>query len=62
MKAYILKDNDFEQLLLKLDRDPAHGLDGGSSNSINPETKRIYDEVHRFYNYQIRTWIDDVKK
>jgi hypothetical protein len=26
----------------------------------DPEENRIYDEVHRFYNYQVRKWIDEV--
>lgn len=64
MKAYILRDSDFETLLLKLDRDPKHGSQGGSSNASarDPESERIYEEAHRFYNYQIRTWIAGVKE
>ena len=64
MKAYILTEKDFEELLLRIDRDPKHGSKGGSSCASvrDSATERIYDEVHRFYNYQLRTWIDSVQK
>jgi hypothetical protein len=63
MKVYMLTDADFEKLLLKIDRDPKHGNNGGSSDSSvrNSEEQVIWDKVHRFYNYQLRTWIDEVK-
>lgn len=61
MKAYILKDSDFEKLLLQIDRDPKYGKSGGGSTSLVEQERRIYEEVHRFYNYQVRTWIDEVK-
>jgi hypothetical protein len=64
MKAYILTEKDFETLLLKLDRNPLYGQDGGSSVASvrDLEQQKLYDEAHRFYNYQIRTWIDNVKE
>lgn len=62
MKVYLIKEEDFEKLLLMIDRDPTHGYEGGSSNSMNEQERRVYDEAHRFYNYQVRTWIDEVKK
>ncbi len=64
MMAFILTQADLDRLLLMLDRDPKHGRTGGSSQSSvrDPEANRIYDEVHGFYNYQIRKWIDEVKK
>lgn len=64
MKYYMLTDADFEKLLLKIDRDPKHGREGGSSQSSvrDRATEQIYDEVHRFYNYQLRTWISEVQK
>lgn len=63
-KVYMLTEQDFEKLLLKLDRDPKHGYEGGSSQASvrDREKEQVYDEVHRFYNYQIRTWIDEVQK
>ncbi len=61
-KVYILTEADFEKLMLKIDRDPKHGTRGGSSVMTAESDRRIYDEVHRFYNYQLRTWIDEVKK
>lgn len=64
MKAFILKQDDFDKLLLMIDRDPKHGQSGGSSQSSvrDPEANRLYDEVHRFYNYQLRKWIDEVTR
>lgn len=64
MKQYVLTDADFERLLLRIDRDPKHGRDGGSSQASvrDDNQKYIWDEVHRFYNYQLRKWIDEVQK
>ncbi len=63
MKAYILVDKDFDLLLTKIDRDPMHGQDGGSSRGeMDARERQIWKEVHRFYNYQVRTWIDEVQK
>lgn len=64
MKQYVLSQADIDQLTLLLDRDPEHGTQGGSSNaSVNdPNVRWIYKEAHRFYNYQIRTWIDRVTR
>lgn len=63
MKAYILTEKDLENLILRIDRDPQHGDNGGSSNaSVNdPGRREAYNEAHRFYNYQVRKWIDEVK-
>lgn len=62
MKVYILKDEDFEKLLAEIDRDPAHGRNGGSSQVISQQEREAFLEAHRFYNYIIRKWLDDVKK
>ena len=64
MKAFILTEPDFEKLLTLIDRDPKHGQDGGSSQAQvrDPEQERIYSEAYRFYNYQVRRWIDEVKQ
>jgi hypothetical protein len=61
MKVYILRESDFEALLLAIDRDPAHGRDGGSSSVYNDRDRAIYSEAHGFYNYQVRRWIDKQK-
>lgn len=61
-KVYILRESDFKELLLSIDRDPKHGCDGGSSQVISERDHCIYDEAHRFYNYQVRRWIDSVQK
>lgn len=62
MKAYILNDEDFEKLTLTLDRDPAYGPHGGSNHDITNEERKAILEAHRFYNYQVRTWIAEMKK
>jgi len=64
MKMYMLTQADMDRLLLAIDRDPEHGSQGGSADSsVNDPGKRmIYSEAHRFYNYQVRKWIDDVSK
>lgn len=63
MKAYILTEKDFESLLTKIDRDPMHGLNGGSSRGdLTQQEQQVYGEAHRFYNYQVRKWMDEVQK
>lgn len=61
-KVYILTERDFDYLLARIDRDSRHGQDGGSSASISPAEQSALDEAHRFYNYQIRGWIQKVKE
>lgn len=62
MKAFIITQADLDRLKLHVDRDPKHGMDGGSSQaSVRDKDKEpIYDEVHRFYNYQVHKWINSV--
>lgn len=62
MKAYILKEEDFATLLAAIDRDPRHGYSGGSSGVMSKEEEQAHDTAHRFFNYQIRRWIDSVKQ
>jgi hypothetical protein len=61
-KVYILKDQDFDALLLRLDRAPERGSQGGSSRTLTIEEKQAFEDAHRFYNYQIRTWIEEVQR
>lgn len=62
MKAYILTEKDFEFLLTKLDRNPNYGLNGGSSAVFNSQEEQAFRQAHKFYNYQVRMWLDEVKK
>jgi hypothetical protein len=61
MKAYILSDADFEMLLSAIDRDPRWGTQGGSGQVMNEEERRVHEDAHRFFNYQIRIWLNKVK-
>lgn len=61
-KVYILTEEDFELLILRLDRDPENGYDGGSSQVLSKEENIAKKDAHKFYNYQIRRWIDGVKR
>ena len=62
MKVYIIKEEDFQVLCAAVDRDPRHGQAGGSSQVLSAEEARFYMEAHRFFNYQVRTWIDRMKQ
>jgi hypothetical protein len=61
MKAYILTEKDLQSLKDRIDKDPRHGY-GGSSQILSESDTRIYEEAHRFYNYQICKWIEEIKK
>jgi hypothetical protein len=61
-KAYLLTDADFAELLSSIDRDPRWGSQGGSSRFLTQEETAAHDAAHRFYNYQLRTWIEEMKK
>jgi len=62
MKVYLVKDVDFEKLLSEIDRNPKHGKDGGSSQVFSSEEGEAFQKAHRFYNYVIRKWIQQVKQ
>jgi hypothetical protein len=61
MKAYILTEEDFKRLCIVLDRNPEYGYDGGSSQPLSGVEATAFKAAHRFFNYQIRNWITDVK-
>lgn len=62
MKVYVLTQSDIDELLLSIDRNPRHGPNGGSSIVLSESEQRYYDESHRFYNYQVRRWVERVTK
>lgn len=64
MRVFLVSQKDLDLLTTMIDRDPKHGTTGGSSQASvrDPEKERAYDEAHRFYNYQIRRWIEEVTK
>ena len=62
MKVYLLKDSDFQKLLDNIDRDPEYGLTGGSGQVLTEVEKLAHHTAHRFFNYHVRCWIDEVKE
>jgi hypothetical protein len=63
-KVYLLTQSDLDLLLTMVDRDPKHGAKGGSSDAPvrGPVENAAHDKAHRFYNYQVRSWLDKVQK
>ena len=61
MKAYILKDEDFEALIAALSRDPARGGGHKPQGRLTEEEARIYEEAHRFFNYHAHVWIQKMR-
>jgi len=62
MKVYMLTQDDIDLLTTMTDRNPRHGDRGGSSQVLSKQESDAHDEAHRFYNYQVRTWIQKVTK
>lgn len=61
MKVYLITEKEITSLLALLDRDPTYGRNGGSSIVLTKEQREFYEQAHAFYNYQVRTWIDQIK-
>lgn len=62
MRVYIIKDSDFEALQSAIDRDPKNGTQGGSSQVLSDDEQRAHDRAHRFFNYQVVTWMQRMKR
>lgn len=62
MKVFQLTQADLDRLTLMLDRNPQHGYQGGSSAGLSEKERQTHDEAHRFYNYQVRRWIDEISR
>ena len=58
MKVFLVWQIDLDLLLTMIDRDPKHGKNGGSSQVQTKEEEQAFATAHRFYNYQVRTWIE----
>lgn len=56
MKAYILKDEDFEKLIDKIEKKREHG------STLTVQEQMLENDIYRFFNYHIRVWMDEVKK
>lgn len=56
-KVYILTQEDIDSLREKLNADPKRTH---ASNTSTPERQQATDEAHRFYKFQIETWIGKV--
>ena len=57
MRVYLVTDADLEALFAAIDRDPRWGAQGGSSQCLSEAERDAHAEAHRFYNYQLRTWV-----
>lgn len=62
MKQYVITDADIEVLKTRIDRDPRHGRDGGSSVGMSDAEIDAFMAAHRFYWYQISKWVEEVTK
>jgi hypothetical protein len=56
MKAYILKDEDFQKLIDRFEKDFK------KNRAMTQEEERIYDDAYRFFNYHFRNWMAEVQK
>jgi len=62
MKMYLITEGDCEALLTSIDRDPSYGQQGGSSDVLSDDERRAHEKAHRFLNYQVRCWLDKIKR
>lgn len=62
MKVYQITDDDIVKLINSIDRDPKHGYNGGSATVLTKEEQDAHDKAHRFFFYQISTWLDEIKE
>lgn len=62
MKVFLIKDDDLDRLLAMIDRDPSHGAAGGSSQVLTQQERDAHEKAHRFFNFQIRQWIDTITR
>jgi hypothetical protein len=61
-KVFLLTQDNFDALLAAIDRDPTWGTQGGSSATMTQAERDIHDRAHRFFNYQVRTWIQKMQQ
>lgn len=57
-----ITQSDIDRLLANVDRDPEYGYNGGSGSCISEEKRRVYTDVHGFFNHQVRRWIGEITK
>lgn len=61
MKVFLINDDDLNNLILAIDRNPQHGHNGGSSRGTPTKDKlMIENEAHSFFNHQVRKWINGI--
>lgn len=58
-RVYLLTESDFENLLLRIAQDPRPRIP--AENPHSSEHRDLIEQAHRFYNYEIRTWLTGVK-
>ena len=57
MKAYILKEEDFERLRLQME-----ALEGRQSKYQSQDIQHQISEIYRLFKYHVECWIDEVQK
>ena len=57
MKQYVITDEDIKRLHMMLAQDPAR-----PANPISEQERRAHENAHRFYNYHVCTWLEEIKK
>ena len=62
MKIYQITDKDIKALLAAIDRNPVHGMEGGGSTVLNNAELEAHNKAHRFYNYQVVNWVQEISK
>lgn len=58
MKVYLITDKDIQVLLDKLQRDPRFGPPNVGVSETSE--RQAYQDAHRFYNYHVHVWLDEV--
>jgi len=59
-KIFLITQKDLDRLFLLVDQNPEQY--GGGSNHMSDEQRNIYRDAHRFYNYNVRKWVDEIVK
>lgn len=62
MKVFVIKESDIENLRLRLKRDSRDAIANAGVDLSAAKLQQAFDAAHRFYVYQIETWLSEVTK